>query len=95
MGVDMATYGQLIAHKLKIEQICQHVGADSLAYLSLPGMLAAIEELGIDMVKPTEPSAHSHCTACFSGEYPIPIPAWLFQEDRDKMVFETVWGKGS
>jgi amidophosphoribosyltransferase len=92
MGVDMATYGQLIAHKLKIEQICQHVGADSLAYLSLAGMLSAIEELGIDVA---EPSAHSHCTACFSGEYPIPVPQWLFQEDRDKMVFETVWGKGS
>jgi amidophosphoribosyltransferase len=39
MGVDMATYSQLIAHRLKIDEIRQRVGADSLAYLSLPGML--------------------------------------------------------
>ena len=27
-------------------------------------------------------------TACFSGNYPIPIPKWLFEEERDKHVFE-------
>ncbi|MEO8392464.1 MAG: amidophosphoribosyltransferase [Chloroflexota bacterium] len=85
MGVDMATYKQLIAHHLKIDEICERIGADSLGYLSLPGMLLAIREtMGPDA---------GHCTACFSGEYPIPIPQWLFAEDRDKMVFETVWGE--
>ena len=29
-----------------------------------------------------------HCTACFSGNYPINVPQWLFSEDRSKMVFE-------
>ncbi|MFN8450036.1 MAG: amidophosphoribosyltransferase [Anaerolineae bacterium] len=87
MGVDMATYGQLIAHRLKIDEICQRVGADSLAYLSLPGMLTAIREtLGTDTFE------HGHCTACFSGEYPIRVPPWLFAEERDKMVFDRVWG---
>jgi hypothetical protein len=33
-----------------------------------------------------------HCTACFSGEYPLPIPEWLFAEDREKMIFEGMWG---
>jgi hypothetical protein len=42
---------------------------------------------------PGEPqNSHGHCTACFSGEYPIRVPPWLFAEDRDKLVFETVWG---
>ena len=85
MGVDMATYKQLIAHHLNIDEICERIGADSLGYLSLPGMLSAIHEtMGKDA---------SHCTACFSGEYPIPVPQWLFTEDRDKLVFETVWGE--
>lgn len=88
MGVDMATYSQLIAHKLQIDEICRRIGADSLAYLSLSGMLTAIRETtGIDSTH-----EHGHCTACFSGEYPIRVPPWLFAEERDKMVFDRVWG---
>ncbi len=84
MGVDMATYRELIAHRMDIEGIRAHVGADSLAYLTLPGLMSAIRE-GI----PEAMRARSgHCTACFSGEYPVPIPAWLFEEDRSKMLFE-------
>ncbi len=91
MGVDMATYDQLIAHRMRIDEICRRVGADSLAYLSLPGMLTAIREtLGDDAAASHE---HGHCTACFSGEYPIRVPQWLFAENRDKLVFETVWGE--
>jgi amidophosphoribosyltransferase len=84
MGVDMATYKELIANNLNIEQICQRIGADSLAYLSLPGLLTAIEQVTED--------AGGFCSACFSGEYPIPIPRWLLEDDRDKMLFESVWG---
>jgi len=84
MGVDMATYNELIANKLDIEGIRQEIDADSLAYLSLPGMLNAIEE-GVE-------SDGGFCDACFSGTYPIEIPAWLMEEDRDKMLFEEVWG---
>jgi amidophosphoribosyltransferase len=85
MGVDMATYKQLIAHRLNLNEICEAIGADSLGYLSLPGMLNAIRSsIGGD---------ERHCTACFSGNYPIQVPAWLFEEDRDKKVFETTWGE--
>ncbi len=87
MGVDMATYKQLIAHRLDLDAIRQRVGADSLGYLSLPGMLRAI---GKENAR-GEPTG-SHCTACFSGEYPVRVPPWLFAEDRDKQLFETVWG---
>lgn len=97
MGVDMATYNQLIAHRLDIPQICKRIGADSLGYLSLPGMLLAIRETmqvnGGPPIQGEPPDGHTHCTACFSGEYPIPVPQWLFAEERDKMVFETVWGE--
>jgi len=84
MGVDMATYKELIAHRMDVESIRRHIGADSLAYLTLPGMLSAIRE-GI----PEDLRERSgHCAACFSGEYPVPIPAWLFEDDRSKILFE-------
>ena len=84
MGVDMATYRELIAHNHDIPAICDRIGADSLDYLTLPGMLDAISQtVGIK---------NSYCTACFSGEYPIPIPEWLFEPERDKFQFEGMWG---
>jgi amidophosphoribosyltransferase len=86
MGVDMATYKQLIAHRLKVEEIRQKIGADSLDYLSLPGMLAAVREgLGSD-------AKSGHCSACFSGEYPVMIPEWLFDDERDTHILEGMWG---
>ncbi len=84
MGVDMATYKELIAHQLDIESICERIGADSLAYLSLEGMNDAINAA---LGKPV-----GHCAACFSGVYPVKIPEWLFSEERDKFIFEENWG---
>ena len=61
MGVDMGTYEELVAHKMEIPKICAHIGADSLHYLSLEGMLQAVGR------------THGYCTACFSGHYPIEV----------------------
>jgi amidophosphoribosyltransferase len=66
MGVDMATYDELIAHNLSVPQIAAHIGADSLAYLSNEGMLAAVREGLGD--RPT-----GHCDACFTGRYPVAL----------------------
>ncbi len=84
MGVDMATRKELIAAELDTDQICRAIGADSLAYLSLDGMRRAVGE--------GETSQVGHCTACFSGEYPIRIPDWLLEDDREKLIFEGMWG---
>ncbi len=62
-GIDMSTRQELIAADLDVEQIRDYVGADSLGYLSLEGMVAA-----------TDQPADGFCRACFDGEYPIPIP---------------------
>ena len=63
LGVDMATYGELIAHRLtSVEAICEKVGADSLGYLSLDRVYDAV---GLP--------AQGFCTACFSGDYPVPV----------------------
>jgi amidophosphoribosyltransferase len=91
MGVDMATRKGLIAHTLDVEQIRAHIGADSLVYLSLNGLLKAthgIEGAAAQGVPHLANGQSSFCAACFSGRYPIPIPAWLFDDDRDKTVFE-------
>ncbi|NJP04351.1 MAG: amidophosphoribosyltransferase [Chloroflexaceae bacterium] len=85
MGVDMATHNELIAHNMDVEQIRQKIGADSLHYLSHEGMLQAVRE-GI------KDERRGHCSACFSGDYPLTIPEWLFRDDREKLIFEASWG---
>jgi len=62
-GIDMSTRAELIAADLEVEQIREYVGADSLGYLSLEGMVGA-----------TGQGTDEFCRACFDGEYPIPIP---------------------
>ncbi|MEA2435358.1 MAG: amidophosphoribosyltransferase [Actinomycetota bacterium] len=73
-GIDMPDQDELIGANLSVEEIRAHVGADSLAYLSLEGMLAS-----------TQVPVENFCTACFSSRYPIPIPA---HELRNKHVLE-------
>ena len=63
-GVDFATRAELIATGLGVEEVGRSIGADSLGYLSHDGMVAA-----------TEQPASTLCTACFTGDYPIPVPA--------------------
>jgi amidophosphoribosyltransferase len=62
-GIDTDTQEQLIASHMSVEGIREHIGADSLAYLSLPAMVEA-----------TGACAEEFCLACFNGEYPIEIP---------------------
>jgi amidophosphoribosyltransferase len=62
-GIDMPTRQELIGADLAVEQICAYVGADSLGYLSLEGMVRA-----------SGGAKESYCRACFDGEYPIPVP---------------------
>ena len=69
MGVDMATYKELIGHRLSIPEIERHIGADSLGYLSLMGM---IDSVGLPWDK--------FCLSCFNGEYPFEERAGGFVE---------------
>ncbi len=62
-GIDTDTQDQLIASSHSVEEIRAHIGADSLAYLSLEGMVGA-----------TGAAAEDFCLACFDGKYPIDIP---------------------
>ncbi|MFB7635271.1 amidophosphoribosyltransferase [Streptomyces sp. NPDC056149] len=62
-GIDFATRAELIANGLSVEEIGKSLGADSLAYISIDGM---IEATAIDKSK--------LCHACFDGEYPMELP---------------------
>jgi amidophosphoribosyltransferase len=62
-GIDTAVRKDLIASSKEVEEIRQEIGADSLAYLSMSGMVAAI---GC--------ARHEFCMACFNGKYPVPVP---------------------
>ncbi len=62
-GIDFASRAELIANGLDDEGVRRSVGADSLGYISQEGLVAA-----------TDQPRSRLCTACFSGEYPIPLP---------------------
>jgi amidophosphoribosyltransferase len=62
-GIDFATRAELIANGLEVEEIRRSIGADSLGYVSLDGLISA-----------TQVPSERLCSACFTGEYPIRIP---------------------
>lgn len=65
-GIDTSTSTELIASEKSIEEIRQHVGADSLQYITLEGLQQAVD-------MPRE----RFCRACFTGRYPIDVPDQL------------------
>jgi amidophosphoribosyltransferase len=72
-GIDMASRSELIAARKSISEICEFIGADSLGYLSIDGLIQAVElPRGL------------FCLACFTGEYPVPV-----QLEMDKLALET------
>ncbi len=62
-GIDTSAQEELIAARMTVEEIREHLGADSLEYLSMPNLVKAV---GLPK--------NNFCTACFDGQYPIPIP---------------------
>ena len=63
-GIDFATRAELVASGLEVEEIRRSIGADSLGYVSLEGLIES-----------TQVDENKLCGACFTGQYPIRIPA--------------------
>jgi len=78
-GIDFATRAELIAGQLSPEEICASIGADSLGYVSLAGLIEA-----------TTLPENRLCRACFDGQYPVPVA----EGDRGKHVLDGL-GVGS
>jgi amidophosphoribosyltransferase len=74
-GIDMATQRELVAAHHTVEDVRQQIGATTLGYLSIEGLLRASGQ-----------PRNRFCLACFNGDYPIPIPddvelnKYLFEE---------------
>lgn len=71
-GIDTSTREELIAAKKSIEQMREFIGADTLSFLSVGGLM---EGVGRGMEHPNR----GHCLACFTGQYPTEI-----YEDEEK-----------
>jgi amidophosphoribosyltransferase len=72
-GIDTPTREELIAANLPVEEIRRFVEADSLAYLSLEGMLRSVSG-----------PRDSYCTACWTGEYRVPMAG---EDARQRLLF--------
>ncbi|XP_068157297.1 amidophosphoribosyltransferase [Drosophila tropicalis] len=73
MGINIPTREELIANKLNADQLARHVGADSLSYLSVAGLVQAVQ-LKQSTGGDGEGKSKGHCTACLTGEYPGGLP---------------------
>jgi len=79
-GIDTDTQDQLIAANMDTDGICDFIGADSLAFISMEGLRNSIDA-----------DHKGFCEACFSGEYPVAIPESIskksFLTEDDNHVF--------
>jgi len=71
-GIDFPDQNKLVAHERSVEEIRAYLGIDSLAYISLEGILGCVRM-----------ASDQYCTACFSGEYPVDVT-----EPVDKFAME-------
>ncbi len=71
-GVDMASRWELIAAHKSVEEVRDFIGADSLGYISIDGLVKSVGLPG-----------DTFCKACFTGDYPIPV-----QLEMDKLALE-------
>jgi amidophosphoribosyltransferase len=76
-GIDMANKSELAAARWSIPELCEHLGATSLGFLSIIGAVAAVGS-----------KDSGFCLACFDGRYPIPVPKALRKDALEEVVGE-------
>ena len=81
MGIDMATPGELVASRLSVTEMREEIGADSLAFLSLEGLMQALD------------AEDGFCNACFTGRYPFQPEQYVQLRFGLKDRFASVWGE--
>ncbi|MEX0647904.1 MAG: amidophosphoribosyltransferase [Balneolaceae bacterium] len=76
-GMDFPSTEELIANKFNSdrEAMAKEIGVDSLRYLSADGLVKAVQE--------ANDSEHSYCTACFTGNYPVPVHFGVEKEENE------------
>ncbi|MDX1640936.1 MAG: amidophosphoribosyltransferase, partial [Balneolaceae bacterium] len=76
-GMDFPDPDELIVNKFNgnTEAIAKEIGVDSLRYLSPEGLVSAVKE--------ANDSHHNYCTACFTGDYPVPVNFGVEKEENE------------
>jgi amidophosphoribosyltransferase len=67
-GIDTPERSKLLASRHSVEEMARLIGADTLAFISIDGLYRALGRKGRDAANPY------YCDACFTGEYPVPLP---------------------
>ena len=80
-GIDTPSRSELIAASHTVEEIRKYIEADSLAYLSMPGLLRSVEG-----------NQGEYCTACYSGSYPLELTDAIFDAKADDRQLD-LWEK--
>ncbi|HVF90784.1 MAG TPA: amidophosphoribosyltransferase [Blastocatellia bacterium] len=83
-GVDTPTKEELIGANLSTEEIARFIGADSLGYLSLGGLLSSCGDR----------FGNRHCTACYTNDYPIPVISGArtkAEREEGALTHDSVW----
>src|SRR6185312_2325105 len=75
-GIDTPERGKLLAARHDVDEMAKLIGADSLAFVTIDGLYRALGKDGRDPNKPY------YCDACFTGDYPIPLPDQADNADR-------------
>jgi amidophosphoribosyltransferase len=79
-GVDTPERAKLLAAQMNVAEMNRHIGADSLAFVSIDGLYRAIGEDGRDEAAPQQ------CDACFTGDYPTGLTDQEDREQKDQLV---------
>jgi len=66
-GINTPDKEKLMAHRMSVEEMAEHIGADSLSFISHDGLYRAVGE------EKRNTECPQHCDACFTGDYPIPL----------------------
>jgi amidophosphoribosyltransferase len=75
-GIDTPERSKLLAARHSVEEMAALIGADSLAFVSIDGLYRALRQDGRDAAAP------HFCDACFTGDYPIPLPDASHNDNR-------------
>ena len=75
-GIDTPERSKLLAANHSVAEMADLIGADSLAFITIDGLYRALRHPGRDAAAP------QYCDACFTGEYPIPVPDISNADDK-------------
>jgi amidophosphoribosyltransferase len=82
-GIDTPERGGLLAARNSVDEMTTLIGVDSLAFISIDGLYRALGK------EPRDPARPHFCDACFTGDYPIPLPDQGTNEDRQLSLLDS------